>query len=219
MHDTIHIVPNHISAAVDTIRILSSKPSELADFLLKWFGIIVPAIVSIFATLFVAQGAKTAIKTSSLNTQKQLDNALSIAKLSIDNSTRLFERQTYIDLILRNKDLWRTELMEISAQIEKATISFLNSDQDTAKQKHKAQSSYLIKKMQTRLSTNPKYEAHKKLRVALIQLDDFVKGIREHDFESNEDVYKHLEDIHEKTYLACKEVWDEIQAKCQWKDL
>jgi len=103
--------------------------------------------------------------------------------LNVNNSIKLVERQTYVDLILRDKNIWRGELMEISAQIEKETISFLTSEQSIDKQQHKAHISYLIKKMQTRLSTKDKYPTHKELLLTLKQLDNFVKGINDHDFK------------------------------------
>jgi len=172
MHDTIYILPNHILATMDTLRFVSTKVNDISDRFYQYLGIIIPAVVSILSVLFVARSAKRGIEESSLNTAKQLDNAFSIAQLNVNNSIKLVERQTYVDLILRDKNIWRGELMEISAQIEKETISFLTSEQSIDKQQHKAHISYLIKKMQTRLSTKDKYPTHKELLLTLKQLDN-----------------------------------------------
>jgi len=216
MHDTLYILPNHINAIMDTVHVVSSKAKGAHDWLLNFLGIVVPAGISIISILFVARSAKHEMSESSKNTVKQLDNALSIAQLNINNSIKLSERQTYVDLILRNMNQWKDDLMELAAQIEKDIISFTNAE-DKHKIGFKASAIYNIDKARLRL--NIKKNSNKELLSTIEVLENFLKGINDHNIENPEMLYSYLGALQRKTYSVCKEVWDVIQKKCKWDEL
>lgn len=194
MHDTLHILPDTLRAVIDTLRYAAPNAKSINYTL---WGTAIAQAVSLLGIILVF-----------LTSRKSMTNAL-----------RLAERQTYVDIILRNKDKWKNELMELAADIVEKVTDFVNATDSDSKIKLKARISSLVTRMQSRLSKNEKkYPAHRELWSDLSAIRNFVTG-KEHPFQSNDDIYLHLERLEEKTYSVCKHVWDEIQDKCNWKGL
>ncbi|NLE25864.1 MAG: hypothetical protein GX625_11095 [Clostridiaceae bacterium] len=204
MVDTVNILPVAVKATVDTLIVTGAgelnSTSLLKDFL--------PALSAIAGSLIGFVGALLGARSALKSTEKQIKNSLSLA-----------EKQTYVDLILKNKDKWKYELMDLSAEVVGLITDLIFEEDKEKKRTLRAKSSEKVSRMLSRLSKNrEKHLNHVQLRGKLLSLKAFVNFDKDnHPFESNEDVLSFLEDVETDTFDVCKEVWDEIQEKSNWK--
>jgi len=203
MVDTVNILPVAVKATVDTLIVTGAgelnSTSLLKDFL--------PALSAIAGSLIGFVGALLGARSALKSTEKQIKNSLSLA-----------EKQTYVDLILKNKDKWKYELMDLSAEVVGLITDLIFEEDKEKKRTLRAKSSEKVSRMLSRLSKNrEKHLNHVQLRGKLLSLKAFVNFDKDnHPFESNEDVLSFLEDVETDTFDVCKEVWDEIQEKSNW---